>query len=190
MEYWLFEAPFLSDLARHCDTGESLSNEVIEKLKQRHQSIKCNELLHRLFLGELEREVNSNFDPHGDESIIGLQRTFAETYCPNHKPPQGNIDPLIQIFQTNATGKFSIQYRYLWSEIMSADAFTAFHEALTNEGEGVETTIRKLGKKFRKSFLEPGGSISTEDAFRMFRGRKANPEALSKMYGLRETGTH
>ena len=184
MEYWLFETPFLSDLTRHCETGESLSNETIEKLKQKHQSIKCNELLHRLFLGELEQELNSTFDPHGDESIIAIQRNLAERYCPNQMPPKGNIDSLIQIFQTNATGKFSIQYRYLWSEIMSADAFTAFREILIDNSDGDEAAVRKLGKMFRKSFLEPGGSISSEDAFMKFCGRKANPKALSKMYGM------
>jgi oligopeptidase A len=182
MEYWLFQTPFLSDLARHCETGESIPNEIIQKLKQRNQSTKCNELLIRLFLGKLELEVNSNFDPQGDESIIALQRKYAERYCPKQIPPKGNIDPLIQIFESNATGKCSVQYRYLWSEVMSADIFHPFQEVVEN---GDEAALRELGNKFRKSFLEQGGSVSTEEAFLKFRGRKASTEALLELYGLK-----
>lgn len=178
MEYWLFQTPLLADISQHYETSEPLPNDIIEKLRIQHKSIKRNELLHRLFLGELEREVTTVFDPNGDESIIGLQRRCAEIFCPSHLPPKGNIDPLIQLFGSNAKGKCSVQYRYLWSEVMSADAF----EMMSNKNE---SELKALGLKFRKCFLEPGGSVATETAFFSFRGREANHDALLEFYGLK-----
>ena len=83
MEYFVFEPQFLSNLARHCESGESLQLDIIQKLNEKNQSIKCNELLHRLFLGELEQHLFSKFDPSGDVSIMTLQRNYAEKFCPN-----------------------------------------------------------------------------------------------------------
>lgn len=182
MEYFVFEPRFLSDLSKHCETGESIPTEVIQKLQLCNQSIKCNELLHRLFLGELEQQLNSTFDPYGDDSILALQRNCAEKLCPNHIPPKGNIDPLIQILESNAKGKMSVQYRYLWSEVMSADLFLAFQEVIEN---GDEVALRALGKQFRKHLLDPGASISTNRAFVAFRGRPPSQEALLQLYGLK-----
>jgi oligopeptidase A len=192
MEYWLFETKFLSHISKHYETGESLSDTIIKKLQHQRQSSKRNELLQRLFLSELELGINSpsTFDPNGDESIIAIQRNYAERYCPNQIPPKGNIDPLIHIFQSNANGKLSMQYRYLWSEVMSADIFSIFQETMTNEVnvEGEATAgkgdVRELGKKFRKTFLEAGGSVSTEDTFTAFRGKKVKSDALLKSYGF------
>ena len=181
MEYFVFEPQFLSNLARHCESGESLPLEIIQKLNEKNQSITRNELLHRLFLGELEQHLFSKFDPSGDVSIMTLQRNYAEKFCPNQVPSKGNIDPLIHLLDSNVRGKSSVQYRYLWSEVMSADAFELFQEAMLNNDE---VTFKKLGKKFRQCFLDPGSSISTEDAFREFRGRQVNNKALLKRYGL------
>mmetsp|Transcript_13091 Transcript_13091/g.19822 ORF Transcript_13091/g.19822 Transcript_13091/m.19822 type:complete len:185 (+) Transcript_13091:22-576(+) len=184
MEYWLFEAPFLSNLTKHHETGEPLPSDIIQKIHNRNQLIKCNELLHRLFLGALEVEVNAAFDPRGDKSIISLQRELAELYCPNHVPPKGNIDPLIQVFQSNALGKNSMQYRYLYSEIMSADAFSIFQNSMMKASNS-EKEIQDLGAKFRRCFLEPGGTVSTKDNFNDFCGRNASKESLLKFYGLK-----
>ena len=180
MENWVFEEWFLTKLAKHCESGETLSDEMISNILKQRLVNKRQQLIHNLFLGQLEVEVNSTFDPHGDESIIALQRQCAERYIPNHIPPKGNIEPLIQIFQSNANGKYSVQYRYLWSEVMSADLFAAFEEVgFRNED------MMALGKVFRKCFLEPGGSVGCAESFALFRGRSVNHDALLKRHGLK-----
>ena len=184
MENWVFEKWFLTKLANHCDNGETLSDDMILTIQKQHQSTKCHDLLHRLFISQLELEVNSTFDPHGEESIIGLQRKWAEMYIPHHIPPKGNIDPLIQIFQWNANGKCSVQYRYLWSEVMSADLFAAFQEIEFKDDDDNDA-MKFLGKKFRTCFLEKGGSVDCIDSFISFRGRGVDNTALMKRYGLK-----
>ena len=181
MENWVFEEWFLTKLAKHCETGETLSDEMISNIQKQRQITKRQELIHNLFLGQLELEVNATFDPHGDESIIALQRQCAERFIPNHIPPKGNIEPLIQIFQSNANGKCSVQYRYIWSEVMSADLFSAFKEVGFKNNED----MMALGKEFRKCFLETGGSVGFAESFASFSGRSVNHDALLKQYGLK-----
>mmetsp|Transcript_30792 Transcript_30792/g.35921 ORF Transcript_30792/g.35921 Transcript_30792/m.35921 type:complete len:759 (-) Transcript_30792:1048-3324(-) len=189
MEYWLIKGPLLHKMSKHYKTGEKLPSDIIKRLQKKHQSIKCNELLHRLFLGELETQLNASFDPNGEESIIAFQNKYANLFCPTHQiPPKGYIDPLIQLFQSNADGKCTMQYRYLFSDVMSADAYSAFEDKMMNVDENHDcnfnSELKEIGLKFRKSFLEAGGSMSTKDAFVLFRGGHTNTDALLKFYGL------
>ena len=181
MEYWLFEGNGLLNFGRHKDTGLEIPQEVMTKIKRRRKVTKANELLHRLFLGSLESELNSKFDPHGEESIVSIQRKLALRCCPHFLPPKGNIDPLIQIFQNDAVGKKSMQYRYLLSEISSADAFAAF----TNDETGAmkcKQEIEETGRRMRDNFLRPGASKSASNAYESFRGRTADAGNLLSRY--------
>ena len=183
MEYWLFEGRGLKKLANGSEGSTNvISDEVFDKLLAQRRFTKATELLHRLFLGQLELNLSSSFDPLGDQSIISVQRDSAARYCPHHMPPKGNIDPLIQIFQSNADGKCTMQHRYLWSEVLSADAFLAF---MNDAGALKECDeLKVIGSALRQEMLTAGGSRSTSDAFRSFRGRDADASALVRGYGL------
>ena len=181
MEYWLFDGNGLLNFGRHKDTGLEMPQEVMTKIKRRRKVTKANELLHRLFLGSLESELNSKFDPHGEESIVSIQRKFALRCCPHFLPPKGNIDPLIQIFQNDAVGKKSMQYRYLLSEISSADAFAAFTNGETGAMK-CKQEIEETGRRMRDNFLRPGASKSAANAYESFRGRTADASNLLSRY--------
>lgn len=180
MEYWLFDADGLTKLSRHNQTGESIPGDVMDKIKQQRSAKKATELLHRLFLGQLEVEMSTSFDPSGDESIIALQRRCAERFSPHILPPKGNIDPLIQLFQSNAVGKCTMQYRYLWSEIVSADTFAAF----VDENGNLKSGVQEIGSRLRSKWISAGSSVKTADAFESFRGRPAQADALVSRYEL------
>jgi oligopeptidase A len=60
---------------------------------------------------------------------------------------------------------------------LSADCFAAFQEAgFTNE-----TQMKLVGRKFRKTILEAGDGVDPAEAFRNFRGRDVDPNALLKL---------
>ncbi len=182
MEYWLFEGGMIEKLAKRNVSGDALPTEAVEHILERRKNAKATELLHRLFLGQLEVEVNAHFDPHGDESIVSVQRNYAEQFCPHHLPPRGNIDPLVQIFQNSALGRSTMQYRYLFSDIISADAFEAFFDENREPLKG--ELLRERGMMFREYYLEVGSSRSTAKGFEDFRGRKVDSRALLSRYGL------
>ena len=180
MEYWLFDGDGLTKLSRHNQTGDNISNDVMDIIKQKRKAKKATELLHRLFIGQLELEMSTSFDPNGDESIIALQKRCAERFNPHHLPPRGNIDPLVQLFQNNADGKCTMQYRYLWSEILSADLFAAF----VDEGGHLKDDVQEIGSRLRSEWISVGSSARTADAFESFRGRSAQADALVSRYEL------
>lgn len=170
MEHILFEGDLLKKISKHYQTGDSIPEKVLITIKNCRLANKRNELLHRLFLGELELSLSSSFDPQGDESIISLQRRIAEMYCPHHLPPKGNIDPLVELFQSNALGKCTMQYRYLWSEIISSDIYL---NILSKEGGS---------KILLDDILSKGSPLAA--SLRKLLGRDVDYRILLSKYGL------
>lgn len=67
-------------------------------------------------------------------------------------------------------------YGYLWSSVFSADMFhTAFAKDPMNA---------VVGRKYRHSVLEKGGSREEMDSLVEFLGREPNPEAFYKELGI------
>jgi oligopeptidase A len=72
-------------------------------------------------------------------------------------------------------------YSYKWAEVLSADAWSAFEE--TPEADGGILSV-KTGRRLRESVFETGGSRSTLDSFKAFRGREPHIDALLRHQGL------
>jgi peptidyl-dipeptidase Dcp len=71
-------------------------------------------------------------------------------------------------------------YSYLWSEVMDADAREAFAET----GDVFD---KATAAKMRKFILAPGNSTDRAEAYREFRGRDPQVEALLKKRGFPTT---
>jgi oligopeptidase A len=69
-------------------------------------------------------------------------------------------------------------YSYLWAEVLSADAFSAFTS---------DANHAQLGEKFRVEVLAVGSSRPALDSFVAFRGRLPKVDALMHSYGLIST---
>jgi oligopeptidase A len=63
--------------------------------------------------------------------------------------------------------------------LVAADVYSAFDEVKQNDDE-----IRKVGKRFRETFLSLGGSVHPSEVFRRFRGRDPCNKALVSNLGL------
>ncbi len=75
-----------------------------------------------------------------------------------------------------AGGYASLYYSYKWAEVLSCDAFLLFDEN--------KEPLPILGKRFRETVLELGGSVDAMDVFVAFRGREPNGDALLKYAGI------
>ena len=67
-------------------------------------------------------------------------------------------------------------YSYLWAEVLSADAFSAFEE------EGIFNT--ETGNRFLNNILEMGGSEEPMELFKRFRGREPQIDAMLRHAGI------
>ena len=68
-------------------------------------------------------------------------------------------------------------YSYLWSETMDADTWAAFEEA----GNPYD---RATADRFRINILESGNATDRAEAYRAFRGRDPDVNALLKRRGF------
>ena len=133
----------------------------------------------------MELELFSGFDPKGDESIIGIQRRLAQEYLPPvDVPAKSDFAILQQVFGSNASGHHASQYRYLYSELMSADAFEAFKDVGFRNEEG----MKDIGRKFRDEILSVGTSKPFISAYESFHGRQLSNDAYVKRYNLNRLG--
>jgi len=178
MENWCYDRGTLKGLARHYVTDEPLPDEIIDRLLGARTFREGSNTLRQVNFGLLDMELHEHFDPEGTETILDVQRRIdAETLI----LPALDEDRFFCSFSHIFAGGYAAgYYSYKWSEVLSADAFSAFEEAgLENEEE-----MRRLGRRFRDTILAQGGSRHPMDVFRDFRGREPTTEALLRQGGL------
>ncbi|HMW74525.1 MAG TPA: M3 family metallopeptidase, partial [Saprospiraceae bacterium] len=68
-------------------------------------------------------------------------------------------------------------YSYLWSDVLSSDAYEAFTEA----GGPYDKTV---AKRLHDYVFSVGGTMDEAEAYRKFRGHDPNPDALMRSRGF------
>ena len=98
-------------------------------------------------------------------------------------PPEFNRFPhsFSHIF---AGGYGAGYYSYKWAEVLSADAYAAFEEAVAAGGG---TLSEDTGKRFQQEILAVGGSRPALESFKAFRGREPSIDALLRHSGMNAT---
>jgi Zn-dependent oligopeptidase len=180
MEHWVFEESILQTLAHLSQADELIPMEKIKHVQQQRSTQKAFEMLQRVFLGQMELELFGNVREE-DESLVAMQRRIAEKYLSHDVPVKSDLAPLSQIFEANAKGKHVAQYRYLLSEVVSADIFSCFKKAdITKKEE-----MKRLGSQLRDTLLVPGALVDVKAAAQTLLGREVSTASLFDMYGMR-----
>ncbi len=182
MENWCYDRDTLKGLARHYETDEPLPEEIIDRLLGARTFREGSSTLRQVNFGLLDMELHQHFDPSGPRTILDVQRRIdSETLI----LPSLEEDRFFCSFSHIFAGGYAAgYYSYKWSEVLSADAFSAFEEA----GLGDDEAMRRLGRKFRDTVLALGGSRHPMDVFKEFRDREPTTEALLRQGGLLEAG--
>jgi peptidyl-dipeptidase Dcp len=173
-EHWLEEPEILSRFARHYRTGEPLPPALMEKLlAARHfnQGFQTVEFLASAFLDmDFHSQRLENADPATlqKKSLAGIG--MPEEIVPRHTAPHFG-----HIFA--GEGYSAGYYSYLWSEVLDADGFGAFTDAK-------DPFAPALAKKLHDYIYSAGGTRDFTEAYRSFRGRDPEIEALLKGRGL------
>lgn len=178
MENWCYHKPTLLGMARHFETGETLPDELFEKIKAARNFQAGTQMLRQIQFGVVDLKLHSEFDPDGSESVFDVQREISESTSVLPMLPE---DRFLCSFQHIFAGGYAAGYfSYKWAEVLSADAFSAFEEAGLDDEKAVEET----GRRFRDTILSMGGSRHPMDLFKEFRGREPSPEPLLRHTGL------
>jgi peptidyl-dipeptidase Dcp len=174
MENWAFEPEVLATYAKHYQTGEPISAELVEKLeKSKHfnQGFATTEYLAASFLDmdwhtleTIEAQDADAFENGAMEKIGLIQEIVSRYRSPYFR----------HIF---AGGYSAGYYSYVWAEVLDADGFEAFKE--TGNVFDPETA-----KSFRDNILARGGAEEPMTLYKKFRGQDPQIAPLLARKGL------
>ncbi|MCE7065513.1 M3 family metallopeptidase [Dyadobacter sp. CY326] len=174
MEHWAFEPEVLQFYAKHYQTGETIPDEAVQKMKNAskfNQGFGTVEYLaasmldlsyHKLSAGE---DLDPEEFEQNEMNRLGLIKQIAPRYRSTY-------------FQHIFAGGYSAgYYSYIWSEVLDSDAFAAFKEA----GSIFDANT---AQSFRHNILEKGGTEEPMDLYKSFRGHEPDVKYLLKNRGL------
>ncbi|MFW5758956.1 MAG: M3 family metallopeptidase [Bacteroidota bacterium] len=176
MENWARHPEVLKMFAKHYETGETIPDELIEKIKDSgnfNQGFATVEYLSSAFL-DMDYHRITEYVPF---SVNAFEERVQQRY-----------DMMDEIyfrhgsthFQHVFSGGYSAgYYSYIWSGVLDADAFQAFVE--TGDLFDKETANR-----FREEILEKGGTRDAMEMYVNFRGHEPEVEPLLRQRGLIE----
>lgn len=175
MENWCYEKECLDLFARHYETGETIPENYIERIKESANFMEGYQTMRQLSFGMLDMAW------HGTENL------HVEDVAQFEQDIMSKTDVLTPIEDTNMSCSFSHifqggysagYYSYKWAEVLDADAFEYFKE------NGIFN--REIANKFKKNVLSAGGSEHPMTLYKRFRGQEPDVKALLRRAGLLE----
>ena len=175
-EHWLTVPEILEKYAVHYQTGEPMPKALLDKVLA-------------------ARTFDAGFNTVEFTSSALVDMAF-HTRAPAEKPLDVQETVLQElgmpqsIVMRHATPHFQHvfsgdgysagYYSYMWSEVLDADAFSAFEET----GNVFDPV---MARKLKNNIYSVGGAIDPEETYKAFRGKLPDPAAMLKKRGLAMT---
>jgi peptidyl-dipeptidase Dcp len=175
-EHWLDRPEILRRFALHHRTGEPMPEALLARLlasRTFNQGFMTTEYLGSAFvdLDFHDGRTGAGADPGAVEAGTRERMAMPAEIVMRHRPPH---------FQHVFAGEGSYAagyYSYLWSEVLDADAFSAF------EATG-DVFDPALARRLHDYVYAAGNSRDPAEAYRAFRGALPDPQALLRKRGL------
>ena len=174
-ENWAFQPEILAQYAKHYKSGEVIPDSLVAKIldaRKFNQGFMTAELCAASILDMKWHELS-------EEQLDGIEiDKFEDNVCKD----MGLVKEIIPRYRTTYfnhifnSGYNAGYYGYLWSEVLDKDAFDFFIQ------QGIWN--KDVAAKFRKTFLEKGGSEEPMVLYEMFKGSQPDPKAMLKARGL------
>ena len=173
LENFAYEPKVLKLFAKHHESGEIISDEMIGKLVKSKNFQSAMGMLRQLEFSIFDFKLHTKVY-QGDEVQALLDSIRADTALiktPSYNKFQNGF---AHIF---AGGYSAGYYSYKWAEVLSADAFYS----VVDEGIFGSTTA----KKYLEIVLNGGGAKSMEVLFKELMGRDADTDKLLRLNGIK-----
>jgi peptidyl-dipeptidase Dcp len=178
-EHWLTTPEVLNKFCVHYKTGKPMPPELlakIEKAKNFNQGFKTVEYLYsaiydlRVHMTPTDKPIDPTKFEEATKKEIGAPNEIVM----RHRPPA-----FLHIFADD--GYSAGYYVYMWADTLTADAAEAFKEAKSFYDKAT-------AKKLYENIMSVGNSIPPDVAFRQFRGRDVDTNALMRDRGFPVAG--
>ncbi len=175
-EHWLEEPAVLEKFAVHAETGAPMPKALLEKMRAARNFNKGFDTVEFLSSALVDMDFHAvrdvtDIDPAAFQKAsldaIGMPKEIAMRHASPH---------FLHIF--TGDGYSAGYYSYLWSEVLDADGFRAFKEA----GDPFHAAT---AARLYEYIYSSGGTRDFAEAYRQFRGRDPDVEALLEGRGLK-----
>ncbi|WP_179316854.1 M3 family metallopeptidase [Winogradskyella undariae] len=175
LERWLSTDKVINKYLVHYKTGEPIPASLVEKIKKAstfNQGFGTTEYLASALMDmKLHLADPSNIDIDTFE-----RETLDELGMPKELPMRHRTPQFGHVF--SGEGYATAYYGYMWADVLTSDAAEAFKEA---EGGFYDKAV---ADKLLKYLFAPRNAMDPAEAYRKFRGRDANIEALMRDRGF------
>lgn len=172
LENFAYEPKVLKLFAKHHESGEVLSDAMIEKLIRAKNFQSGMFMLRQIEFSLFDFELHSKL--YQGEEIQTLLDSIRERTA-LIKPPAYNKfqNGFSHIFSGGYSAGY---YSYKWAEVLSADAYYAIVD------EGIFGS--ELARRYKEIVLERGGSQSMQELFVEMMGRECDSKNLLRLSGI------
>ena len=173
MENFATEKEFLNTFAKHYETGESIPEDLIQRIVDASNFNVAYACLRQLSFGLLDMAWYTRTEPFdGDVQLYERQAWKKAQILPD---VEGTC-MTVQFGHIMSGGYSAGYYSYKWAEVLDADAFSLFKE------KGIFN--QETANSFRKNVLSKGGTEHPMTLYKRFRGQEPGIQALLKRNGI------
>ena len=177
LEHWLSTPEVLQRFAVHYQTGKPIPQSLVERIKRAATFNQGFITVEYLSAALVDMKLHLAGDKKIDADAFE-KATLAELGMPNEIVMRHRTPQFLHVFGSD--GYSAGYYSYLWSDVLTADAYGAFVEA----GGPYD---HKVAERLRKYIFSVGNTVDPAEAYRSFRGRDPRTEALMKKRGFSGT---
>jgi peptidyl-dipeptidase Dcp len=174
LEHWLATPEVLQNFAIHYVTQEPMPKDLLEKIKKAdkfNQGYSTTEYLASALVDmQLHLYGGTDIDPDEFERM-----SLSKLFMPSQIVMRHRTPAFAHIFSGDSYS--AGYYSYLWSDVITADAYEAFTEA----GGPYD---KEVAKKLHDYIFSIGNSMDPAEAYRLFRGKDPDSKALMRKRGF------
>lgn len=165
-EEWAWDYQVLQRFAVHSETGETISEALVERMRRAQDFGRGLWVRHQMFYAAVSLKCYGVDASHldTDQVVKEMQETYSlfpfveDTYF---QASFGHLDDYSALY-----------YTYMWSLVMEKDIYEEF------KARGAMS--REAAATYREHILAPGGSLDASELVRNFLGRDYSFEAFEK----------
>ena len=175
LERWLSTDEVIENYLTHAQTGKPMPDALVAKIKNAatfNQGFVTTEYLASALI---DMKIHLA-DPKDIDVGAFEKETLAELQMPKELPMRHRTPHFGHVF--SGEGYATAYYGYMWADVLTADVSEAFAQAPGGYYD------EELSAKLVKYLFAPRNSIDPNEAFRLFRGRDADVNALLRARGF------
>lgn len=173
-EHWVLSRPILDRFARHYRTNQPMPQALVDRINNASTFNQGYATVEYLSSALVDMSLHNRAEPITDVDAFERE-TLASLNMPRELAMRHRLPQFGHLFSSDSYS--AGYYSYLWSETMDADTWEMFEAS----GNVFDPTV---AAGMRNIILAPGNTTDRAEAYRQFRGRDPDVNALLRTRGF------